>query len=104
MAALALLEGLAGRIVAADAADPEEAAGAATEFLRVFGLVALGCAWARASAVALPKVDGPESGFYRAKVSTARYFVRHLLPQTEALASSIGAGSRELRDFDDAMF
>ncbi len=59
--ALASFERIAARIAELADGDPEEAAAAATEFLRQFGLVALAAAWARMAAAALPNVDAPDS-------------------------------------------
>ncbi len=56
------------------------------------------------AAVALPQVAGPEAGFYRAKLNTARFFMQRLLPQSEGLATSILAGGHAIRSFEDAAF
>jgi len=103
-AALARLEQVTAWIAGADRADPEEAAAAATEYLRQFGLVAIAGMWTRMAAVALPLAEGPEASFYRAKLRTARFYLQHLLPQAEGLAQSILAGGRALREFDAAAF
>ena len=44
---------------------------------------------------------GGEETFYQAKIRTARFFLRHLLPQTGGLAATIEAGAACLMDFDD---
>jgi alkylation response protein AidB-like acyl-CoA dehydrogenase len=85
-------------------ADFAEAAAGATEYLRLFGLVVLAYLWARMATVALPHIDGPESGFYRAKIDTGRFFFQRLLPQIEALAAAIEAGGRSVRAFAEAAF
>ncbi|HTY70531.1 MAG TPA: acyl-CoA dehydrogenase C-terminal domain-containing protein [Alphaproteobacteria bacterium] len=102
--ALDRLRGVTDWILKAGGADPEESAAAATEYLRLFGLVALGYMWARSAAVALPAAGGPEAGFYQAKLNLARFYVQRLLPQTEALASAILAGGRAIRAFEEAAF
>jgi len=91
-------------IVAAGGADFAEAASGATEYLRLFGLVALAYLWARMAAAALPHVDGTEATFYRAKLATARFFFDRLLPQAAALAAAVEAGGRSVRDFAEAAF
>jgi alkylation response protein AidB-like acyl-CoA dehydrogenase len=85
-------------------AEPEEAAAGATEYLRLFGLVALGYVWARMAAVAAPGAAGPEAEFYRAKRDTARFYLQRLLPQGEGLATAILAGGGTIRDFAEAAF
>ncbi len=82
-------------------ADPNEAAAGATEYLRLFGLVALGYFWTRAAKIALPKAG---DAFYRGKLATARFYAAHLLPQVNALALSILAGSEAVMQPDEACF
>ena len=45
-----------------------------------------------------------EEDFYRAKLSTAAYFMDKVLPQTGALFSSIMAGGATMIDFPEAAF
>jgi alkylation response protein AidB-like acyl-CoA dehydrogenase len=84
--------------------DPFEAGAAATEYLRLFGLTALAFVWARMAEAALDKAEDDPTGFYRAKLATARFFMERLLPQTGALTSAIMAGSKSLREFEEAAF
>ncbi len=75
-------------------ADPEEAGAAATEYLRLFGIVALGFMWLRATKVSLAALTAgsQEKAFYQGKIATARFFFDRLLPQTGALWFSIKSG------------
>jgi len=84
--------------------DPFEAGAAATEYLRLFGLTALAYVWARMAELALDKAEQDPTGFYRAKLTTARFFMERLLPQTAGLTAAIMAGGGSLRAFEDAMF
>ena len=77
-------------------ADPEEAAAAATDFLRLFGLVAYAFLWTRMAEIALGKTDGPDAAFYKGKLATARFFMARLLPESTALFAQIGAGAKTL--------
>jgi alkylation response protein AidB-like acyl-CoA dehydrogenase len=74
--------------------DPEEAGAAASEYLRLFGLVALGYVWARSAKLALEKMasDGSEAGFYKAKLQTARFYLERILPQAGSLWFAIKSG------------
>ncbi|RLA31812.1 MAG: acyl-CoA dehydrogenase, partial [Gammaproteobacteria bacterium] len=54
-------------------ADPEEAAAAASDYLRLFGLVAFAYLWARAAEAAMARPDGDEHDVYQAKLDTARF-------------------------------
>jgi hypothetical protein len=85
-------------------ADPDEAAAAASDYLRLFGLVALAYQWARAAEIALAQRTGDEAAFYRAKLDTARFYMERLLPQSGALLAALMSGSRTLMAFDDSQF
>lgn len=84
--------------------NPEEGAAAATDYLRMAGLVALGYLWLRMADIALDKLDGDEAVFYQAKVDTANFFFKRLLPQTGSLMSAIMSGSDSMMAFDEAAF
>jgi len=70
----------------------------AVPFLRLMGIVSGGWQMARAALVAQKKLaagDG-DAGFYKAKISTARFFADHLLSQAPGLAATVikgGAGA-----------
>jgi alkylation response protein AidB-like acyl-CoA dehydrogenase len=84
--------------------DPFEAGAAASDYLRLFGLTALGYCWARMAETALARQDGEDAAFYRAKLATARFFMQRILPQTGALSAQIMAGGAVLKQFEDAAF
>ncbi|MDH3476650.1 MAG: acyl-CoA dehydrogenase, partial [Rhodospirillales bacterium] len=84
--------------------DPEEAGAAATDYLRLFGLTALAFLWARMAAVSLAKADGDETGFYRAKLATARFYMTRILPQTSGLFAAIMAGKKPLMELEAELF
>ena len=88
------------------AADPEEAGAAATEYLRLFGLVALGFMWARMAKLSLEKLPhaNGDAGFYGAKLTTARFYMERVLPQVGGLLVSIKAGKSAMMSFDEAAF
>ena len=76
--------------------DPEEAGAAASDYLRLFALVAIAYMWARMARIALDKQDGNEAEFYRAKLATARFYMTRLLPQHTAHAAALMAGKAPL--------
>jgi len=84
--------------------DPEEAGAAATDYLRLFGLVALGFMWVRAAVLAAEKLGGDEAEFYAAKIGTARFFMERILPQAGSLLFTIKAGKASLMDMQEAAF
>ncbi|MCY4549058.1 MAG: acyl-CoA dehydrogenase C-terminal domain-containing protein [Defluviicoccus sp.] len=70
--------------------DPEEAGAAASDYLRMFGLVAVGFMWCRMAKLACEKRGG--DAFYESKVKTARFYVKKILPDTAGLYLKIMAG------------
>ena len=102
----AALQQATAHIATVSLKDPEEAGAAATDYLRLMGLVALGFMWAKAAKVAeakLPEADG-DAGFYKAKLTTAQFFADRLLPQTGALWSAIKAGKASMMELEEAAF
>ena len=86
--------------------DHEEAGAAATDYLRLFGLVALGFMFMRSAKIAASKVmqPGPDHEFYKSKLATARFFVERILPQAGALLFAIKAGKASLMALEDETF
>ncbi|WP_334176401.1 acyl-CoA dehydrogenase C-terminal domain-containing protein, partial [Pseudoxanthobacter sp.] len=74
--------------------DPEEAAAGATEYLRLFGLVALGAMWLKMARIAGEALEAgsDEHAFYEGKRVTARFYMERILPQAAGLFSAIKAG------------
>jgi alkylation response protein AidB-like acyl-CoA dehydrogenase len=86
--------------------DPEEAGAAATDYLRLFGLVALGFMWVRMALIAAEKapLGGPDAAFYQAKLTTARFYMERILPQAGSLLFTIKAGKASLMELPEAAF
>ncbi len=87
--------------------NPDQAGAAATDYLHLFGYVALGYLWARMAKVARAKLAagaGADAPFYEAKLATARFYVQRMLPKTGALFATIKSGSTAIMDFPDAAF
>ncbi len=89
------------RAVQARAGDGHENGAAATDYLRLFALTALGWMWARMAAAALKGEPGPSR---RAKLATAGFFVARVLPQTLGLAEAIAAGAAPIMALEEAAF
>lgn len=98
------LQQATGEIARRGMSNQEEAASMASDYLRLFGLVALGYMWARMAEVSMKKPDGDDHAFYQAKIDTARFFMVKLLPQTGALFSSIMAGGETLMALEEDAF
>jgi len=100
------LQQATGQLARVGLSRPEEAGAAASDYLRLFGLVALAYQWARMAEVSLTKLEAKsgEDDFYRAKLSTASFFMDKVLPQTGSLFASIMAGGATLTEFPEAAF
>jgi alkylation response protein AidB-like acyl-CoA dehydrogenase len=84
--------------------DPEEGAAAASDYLKMFGLVAVGYMWARMVKTARDNANGEDARFYDGKVKTARFYMQRLLPETSALFIKIMAGKRSLMELEPDEF
>ena len=89
-AALARLESATARL--AVGTDPDEPGAAAADYLRLFGLVALGWMWLRMALLALAR--GHEATAQdRAKLAVGGFFMGRILPQTAGLDLALQAGA-----------
>ena len=93
-----------GHIAQAGLGNPDEGGAAASEYLRLFGLVALGYLWARMAQISIKKQGGDDHAYYAAKIITARFFMERVLPQTGALFAAIMSGSDTMMEFPDDTF
>jgi alkylation response protein AidB-like acyl-CoA dehydrogenase len=104
--AFAALQGATAEIARRGMADPEEAGAAASEYLRLFGLVALGFMWARMGMVASAKLPaaGADAGFYAAKLATARFYMERILPQAGSLYLAVKSGKAAMMAMPEEAF
>ena len=86
--------------------DPEEAGAASSDYLRLFGLVALGFLWIRMAKVASDRLSGAgeDAAFYRAKRTTATFYLERILPHASALMRIIKAGKSSMMALEEQMF
>lgn len=120
LAAAPELEGMRRRLAAATDAlgtttrwmvgalerNEDDAAAGATDYLRLFGVVAGGWIMARSALaararLATPRADALAPDVYRAKLITARIHADHVLPRATALAASATSGAALLRAIGD---
>jgi len=74
--------------------NPDEAGAAATDLLRLMALTAMTYMWGRISVAALKGLEaGTDNAFYEAKLTTARFYIARVLPQTTSLNHQIKAGA-----------
>ena len=83
--------------------NPDEAGAAAVPYLRVIGHLVFSFAWVYAAGVAIKKVDSGDP-FYKAKLTTARFYFAKLYPETAGLIKQVRAGSASLMELAEAQF
>lgn len=101
------LQKAAMHLATAAMANGDEAGAAASDFLQLFGYVAVGHMWLRQARVArshLASGGVMPAAFYEAKVRTARYYMQRMLPQTETLYATLLSGAANVMEFDEAAF
>jgi acyl-CoA dehydrogenase len=74
-------------------AKPDNAGAGSTDYLHLFGLVALGYMWARMAKAALAR---PEAARSKTKLVTARFFAEKILPETVTRLARITAGAESV--------
>jgi acyl-CoA dehydrogenase len=86
-------------------AKPDNAGAGATDYMHMFGLVALGYMWCRIAeaAIAKPKTNGAGQRM-SAKLTTARFFMQRMLPETAAHFARIQSGAGSTMELPDDVF
>jgi acyl-CoA dehydrogenase len=85
---------------------PDNAGAGATDYMHMFGLVALGYMWCRiaeASLAKLPKANGA-APTYSTKLTTARFFMERMLPETASHLARIQSGAASTMELPDDQF
>src|SRR5690606_9077271 len=74
---------------------PDNAGAASTDYLHLFGLVALGYMWGRMVKAAQEKLAGgdPDGSIYERKIVTGRYFMERIMPETATRLARISTGA-----------
>jgi len=95
-----------GHIAQKGLKDPEEAAAAATDYLRLLGFVAMGYCFAKSAKIAHAKLaeGSDEADFYKAKLITAQFFFDRLLPPATAQFLAIKSGKASMMDMPQDAF
>ena len=82
-------------------AKPDNAGAGATDYLQMFGLVALGYMWCLIAQAALAKQADARM---KAKLITARFFMERMLPETAAQLARIKSGADAVMELPDEAF
>ncbi len=93
-AALDAVEAAAQWILDDPGEDPRRVLAGATPFLRALGLATGG--WLMAKAANIAAAGGDDPKFYAAKLATARFYAKNLLPQVAGYAAAATAGADEV--------
>lgn len=84
--------------------NPDEAAGPAADYLKMFSLVAIGYIWTCYAEISGNKQNDDPEGFYKAKIASGKYYMTKILPETGSLMSSILSGAKSYNEYDDNFF
>jgi len=78
--------------------DPTNAGAGAVDFLRLFGIVAVGAMWVRmAQTCQKALADGSsDKAFYETKLSVGRFYMEHFVPEHTSLLARIETGSETM--------
>jgi len=86
--------------------NPDNAGAASVDYLRMFGIVVIGYLWARQAKAAQAKLAAKSGNpaFYEAKLSSARFWMERMMPDTASLTERIKAGADGLMTLEAANF
>jgi alkylation response protein AidB-like acyl-CoA dehydrogenase len=86
-------------------AKPDNAGAASTDYMHLFGLAALGYMWARMAKVAQDKIaSAGEHPYLKTKLTTGKFFMERMLPETSLRLSRIQAGAATMMELPAEAF
>ncbi|MBB5052354.1 alkylation response protein AidB-like acyl-CoA dehydrogenase [Afipia massiliensis] len=86
-------------------AKPDNAGAASTDYMHLFGLVAIGYMWARMAKVAQDKLaESGEQPYLKAKLVTGRFFMERMLPETALRLSRVQSGAATMMELPAETF
>ncbi|MFZ0845626.1 MAG: acyl-CoA dehydrogenase C-terminal domain-containing protein [Pseudolabrys sp.] len=83
---------------------PDNAGAGATDYMHMFGLVALGYMWCKIAEAANTKLANGADARFNAKLTTARFFMERMLPETGAHLARIQSGAGSVMELADEAF
>jgi alkylation response protein AidB-like acyl-CoA dehydrogenase len=83
---------------------PDNAGAGATDYMHMFGLVALGYMWCKIAEAANTKLANGADARFNAKLTTARFFMERILPETAAHLARIQSGAGSVMELADEAF
>ncbi len=87
--------------------NPDNAGAGSTDYMHLFGIVALGYMWAQMAKIAQSKLDaaaGDDADYYNNKLITARFFMERLMPETALRRQRIEVGADSTMALEAAAF
>lgn len=86
--------------------NPEEIGAASVDYLYFSSYIVFAYLWARMAQVAHEKLESgtQEEAFYKAKLTTAKFFYQKLLHRTQSHAASIESGAESVMELDQDAF
>lgn len=88
-------------------AKPDNAGAASTDYMHLFGLVAMGYMWGRMAKVAQEKIAAGANGrseFMEKKLLTARFYMERVMPESAAHLARISTGADSMMAMDAEAF
>jgi hypothetical protein len=85
-------------------AKPDNAGAGATDYMHMFGLVALGYMWCRIAEAVLAKPANGAAPGMKSKLVTARFFMERMLPETATHFARIQSGADAIMELPDEAF
>jgi 3-(methylthio)propanoyl-CoA dehydrogenase len=82
---------------------PDTAMAVSVPYLKLSGYVVAGWLLARSAAIARARLQGPEREFYAAKLRTAAFYNRQVLPAAHALEQVVSSGAESVIGTDAAL-
>ncbi len=103
---LSQLETVTQQLLKESESNPDLINASCVEYLHAFGYVSYAWMWALMAKKAKEQLDAgsSESDFYQAKLITARYYFKRLLPRAHALLTAVTSGTEALFELDDECF
>ncbi|MEO4042005.1 acyl-CoA dehydrogenase C-terminal domain-containing protein [Hoeflea sp. CAU 1731] len=86
--------------------NPNNAGAASTDYMHLFGVVALGYMWAQMAKIATQKLDegADDKEFYEDKLLLARFYMERIMPETLMRRQRVEAGSETMMSMEAASF
>tara|TARA_R110000751_G_scaffold95381_8_gene186550 strand:- start:34202 stop:35998 length:1797 start_codon:yes stop_codon:yes gene_type:complete len=87
--------------------NPDNAGAGSTDYMHLFGIVAIGYMWAQMAKIAQSKLDaaaGDDADYYNNKLITARFFMERLMPETALRRQRIEVGADSTMALEAAAF